>query len=98
MKKILNSIWMQLADGIEKSTTGTIIMFGCFALVAYLTFKEGGSDTVDDLITTMAIVGATLLGVNSVTDIFKVNTSRTIKKGDKSKNQSPVVDDECLDA
>lgn len=85
MKKIFQTIWAQISDGLEKSTVGTLVMFGCFGCIAYLTAKEGGSDTVESLITTAMIVAATLMGVNSVTDIFKINktssTSTTTIKG-----------------
>lgn len=85
MKKIFQTIWSQISDGLEKSTVGTLVMFGCFGCIAYLTAKEGGSDTVESLITTAMIVAATLMGVNSVTDIFKINrtssTSTTTIKG-----------------
>lgn len=75
MKKFLKWVQEQLSDGLEKTTVGTLVMFGCFACIAYLTIKEGGSDTVDDLITTAMIVSATLMGVTSIADIFKVNRS-----------------------
>lgn len=73
MKKFITWVQQQLSDGIERSTVGTLVMFGCFACIAYLTIKEGGSDVVDDLITTAMIVSATLMGVTSIADIFKVN-------------------------
>ena len=71
LKNLWSILATNLADGMEKSTVGTIVMFGCLLLIAKLTFTEGGSDTVADLITTAMIVAATLMGVNSVTDIFK---------------------------
>lgn len=77
MKKLIKWITVQLADGIEKSTVGAIVMFGCFGCIVYLTIKEGGTETVDSLITTAMIISATLLGVNSVADIFKTNTTVT---------------------
>ena len=73
MKKIFQAIWSRISDGLEKSTVGALVMFGCFGCIVYLTVKEGGSDTVESLITTAMIVAATLMGVNSVADIFKVN-------------------------
>lgn len=95
MKKFLRWIQEQLSDGLEKSTVGTMTMFGCFLLIAYLTIKEGGSDTVDDLITTAMIVSATLMGVTSIADIFKVN--KTVMRnaaGDTIEQTSPASE-EC---
>ena len=76
MKKFFQTIWAQIADGIEKSTVGTLVMFGCFGCIAYLTAKEGGSNTVESLLTTAMIVAATLMGVTSVADIFKIKRNR----------------------
>lgn len=95
MKKFFTWVKEQLSDGLEKSTVGTMTMFGCFMLIAYLTIKEGGSDTVDDLITTAMIVSATLMGVTSIADIFKVN--KTVMKnaaGDIIEQTSPASE-EC---
>ena len=95
MKKFLRWVQDQLSDGLEKSTVGTMTMFGCFLLIAFLTFKEGGSDTVDDLITTAMIVSATLMGVTSIADIFKVN--KTVMKnaaGDVFEESRPAGE-EC---
>jgi len=84
MKKFFCNILAQISDGLEKSTVGTVIMFGCFGCIVYLVTKEGGSDTVESLITTAMIVAATLMGVNSITDIFKI--TREKKSGDKSES------------
>jgi coenzyme F420-reducing hydrogenase gamma subunit len=75
IKKALKWCGEQLSDGLEKSTIGTVMLFGCFGCIVYLTIKEGGSDTVESLITTAMIISATLLGVNSVADVFKVNNN-----------------------
>lgn len=77
MIKIIKWFADQLADGIDKSTVGTIVMFGSFGCIVYLVCKEGGSETVESLLTTAMIISATLLGVNSVADIFKTNTTVT---------------------
>lgn len=82
LKNLWSILAADLADGVEKSTVGTIVMFGCLLLITKLTFAEGGSDTVADLITTAMIVAATLMGVNSVTDIFKP------RNRDKSRSES----------
>lgn len=78
--KFLSRIFEQLSDGLEKSTVGTLIMFGCFGCIIYLVIKDGGSDTVDSLLTSAMIVAATLMGVNSVVDVFKINKSTNVNK------------------
>lgn len=87
MKKVIQWIGQQLSDGLEKSTVGTMVLFGCFGCIVYLVAKEGGTDTVDSLITTAMIISATLLGVNSVADIFKVNKT-TIKNSSGGNTNS----------
>lgn len=78
MIKFWKWIALQLADGLEKSTVGAISMFAVIACVIYLVIVEGGTHTVDSLLTTAMIVSATLMGVNSVTDIFKKSDNRTL--------------------
>lgn len=78
MRKIWGWIVEQLSDGLEKSTVGTITMFGVLGCIVYLTLKEGGSQAVESLLTTAMIVSATLMGVNSVTDIFKKTENTNI--------------------
>lgn len=78
MKKIWQWITIQLSDGLEKSTVGTITMFGVLGCIIYLVLKEGGSQAVESLLTTAMIVSATLMGVNSVTDIFKKTENTNI--------------------
>lgn len=88
MKKFFSNILSQVVDGLEKSTVGALIMFGCFGCIIYLTAKEGGSDTVESLITTAMIVAATLMGVNSIADVFKINRDHKTTKG---KNNTEEV-------
>lgn len=95
MKKFFTWVKEQLSDGLEKSTVGTMTMFGCFLLIAYLTIKEGGSDTVDDLITTAMIVSATLMGVTSIADIFKVNKTVMKNAAGDIIEQTSSASEEC---
>ena len=78
MGKFFAWIAGQLADGLEKSTVGAISMFAVIACIVYLVIVEGGTATVDSLLTTAMIVSATLMGVNSVTEIFKKSDNRTL--------------------
>lgn len=97
MKKFLRWVQDQLSDGLDRSTVGAMTLFGCFCCIAFLTIKEGGSETVDDLITTAMIVSATLMGVTSIADIFKVN-KRTITtpSGEVYEESKPASEgDEC---
>ena len=88
--KLLLNIVQDIADGIEKSTVGALVMFGCFGCIIYLVLKEGGTEAVESLLTTAMIISATLLGVNSVTDIFKVNTTTTRASSIDSKTDTRI--------
>ena len=78
MGKFFAWVAAQLADGLEKSTVGAITMFAVMGCIVYLVIVEGGTPTVDSLLTTAMIVSATLMGVNSVTEIFKKSDNRTL--------------------
>lgn len=67
----------QLSDGLEKSTVGAVSIFVILCCIIYLVIKEGGSPAVESLLTTAMIVSATLMGVNSVADIFKKTETKT---------------------
>lgn len=83
MIKFFKFVVGELADGIEKTTVGAISMFILIGCIVYLVIKEGANDNVDSLITTGMIVAATLMGVNSVTEIFKKTDNRSINIEEK---------------
>ena len=96
MKKFLRWVQDQLSDGLDRSTVGAMTLFGCFCCIAYLTIKEGGSDTVDDLLTTAMIVSATLMGVTSIADIFKTKTKIVQTATETTITEQPVnKSEEC---
>ena len=86
----------QLSDGLEKHTVGTIAMFSSIVFIAILMAKEGGSATVESLITTLMIVGASLMGITSITSAISTNHSKTTvtesKKITSKDNESIEVD------
>lgn len=77
MKKFYAWVIEQLSDGIEKTTVGAWTMFGSFCCIIYLTIRYGAVEIVESLLTTAMIISATLMGVNSLADIFKVNKTAT---------------------
>lgn len=54
-----------------KRFTGMVLLFLVMCCVIYLTIKEGGTHVVEDLLQTAMILGATLLGISSITSIWK---------------------------
>lgn len=84
-RKGLVYIINELADGIEKSTIGTLMMLVCLGYTGYLVFTEGGSDTVENLILAAYVVGSALLGLNVVFDKNK-------SQGDSKDSSEPPKD------
>lgn len=81
-KKFWATIIEELADGLEKSTVGALVMFASMGCIVYLVIKEGGSATVDSLLTMSMIVSAALMGVNSITEAFKRSDTKTITRNE----------------
>ena len=69
------NFWEQLASATgtisAKRVTGMTLLFIVMCCVIYLTINEGGTHVVEDLLQTAMILGATLLGISSITSIWK---------------------------
>lgn len=83
MANIWTHIATKLADGIEKQTVGMIGMFSSIGFILWLLIKEGGSATVESLITTLIIVSAALMGINSISSA--ISTSHTKSTSTRSE-------------
>ena len=97
MSKIKNLLTNSLINGLTNTSMGKLIMVGSFGLVVYLTIKDGSTAVVESLITTSIIVAATLMGVTSVADIFKVNRTSEISStviSSTNKNESITIANE----
>lgn len=90
MRSFLRFIIHKLSDGIENSTTGMFIMVVCMSLILYLTLREGGTSIVSDLITMAIIVAASLMGVNSIAEIFKKSPPKFRDEPPPSEDQDDV--------
>lgn len=55
----------------SKRFVGFILMLVSMGCMIYLTIKEGGTVIVENLIQTALIMGASLLGISSITSIWK---------------------------
>lgn len=74
MKGIKNFIKDMLSGKGEissKRVSGMSMILTSIACIIYLTISEGGTTTVQSLIETSIITGACLLGVSTVTGIWK---------------------------
>lgn len=66
----------------SKRVFGSLIILVVLGCTIALVIKEGGTEVVENLLTTAMILGASLLGISSVTNIWKKPT------GNKSSSSS----------
>lgn len=71
MRKFLREVFSENGVGSSKRILGTLMLIVCLVCVVYLVFKEGGTSVVENILITTTAVGAGLLGLSSVTNIFK---------------------------
>jgi cytosine/uracil/thiamine/allantoin permease len=75
------------ANGIisSKRVMGMLVLVVCLICIIYLVVSEGGSGVVENLLQTAMVMAASLLGISSVTSIWKGNQ---VSMGDNSKGSS----------
>lgn len=69
------------ANGIisSKRVMGVIILSMCMLCTCWLVWSEGGTQVVENLLQTLMIMAAALLGISSVTGIWKKGKPVEIK-------------------
>lgn len=75
----------------SKRVMGVIILTVCMLCTVWLVYNEGGTQVVENLLQTLMIMAATLLGISSVTGIWKngkiiSNPKRTEEHEDPCSN------------
>lgn len=55
----------------SKRVMGVIILIVCMLCTIWLVYSEGGTQVVENLLQTLMIMAAALLGISSVTGIWK---------------------------
>lgn len=75
------------ANGIisSKRVMGMLVLVVCLICIIYLVVAEGGSGVVENLLQTAMVMAASLLGISSVTSIWKGNQ---VSMGNGSKESS----------
>lgn len=77
--KIINFIKNMLSgtgDVSAKRVSGMSSMLIALGCIVYLVIKEGGNSVTESLLETVLIIAACLLGVTSVTGIWKGNKTK----------------------
>lgn len=79
-----------------KRLTGLIMIVVALICVIILVCTEGGSETVESLLQTIIIVAASLLGISSITGIWKGNKIEVSNKCEKQpQNKDHENDCKC---
>lgn len=71
MKKFIKEIFSENGRGSSKRIVGAITYLFILFFTGWLVVHEGGTPIVENLITTLIISASALLGISSVTNIFK---------------------------
>ena len=80
----------------SKRVMGLVMGSVCLGCIIYLTIHDGGTVVVENLLQTTLITAASLLGISTVTGIWRGNS---VKIGDdKSQSKAPTIQiDPCKD-
>lgn len=66
----------------SKRVMGIITLVVCLICVGWLVWSEGGTQVVENLLQTLMIMAAALLGISSITGIWRKGSEKTIKQND----------------
>lgn len=84
------------ANGIisSKRVMGVVVLTVCMICTCWLVYAEGGTQVVENLLQTLMIMSAALLGISSITGIWKkgksAETAKTVEE--VTKEESPLFD------
>ncbi len=70
----------------SKRIIGAIIIFIALGCIIWLTVTEGGTNVVEDLLSTALFIGGTLLGISSITGIWKYPNAPNKKRKYRNTN------------
>lgn len=93
LKEILSEVDGKLSS---KRIIGTIAMFIALGCTIYLVINEGGSTVVENLLMTIFIMGASLLGLPAVTGIWgksKMSIGNSIENKQETIQETTQVPD-----
>jgi hypothetical protein len=70
----------------SKRVMGVITLLMCMICTSWLVYKEGGTQVVENLLQTLMIMSAALLGIASITGIWKKGGKTEIKMDESTQN------------
>lgn len=75
----------------SKRVMGVVVLAVCVLCTCWLVYAEGGTQVVENLLQTLMIMAAALLGISSITGIWKKGGKTEIKT-DEPKQETPPTD------
>ena len=78
----------------SKRVMGATCLTVCLFCLVWLTIKEGGTQVVENIMQTLLIVSSALLGISSVTSIWKGNKTAIGKYADHKDEHIKEQSDE----
>lgn len=84
------------ANGIvsSKRVMGMLVLIVCLICMVYLVVSEGGTGVVENLLQTGMVMAASLLGISSVTSIWKGNQVSMGNNDSKIESSAATVTQE----
>lgn len=73
----------------SKRVMGIVVLVICLICTCWLVYKEGGTTVVENLLQTLMIMAAALLGISSVTGIWKKGGKTEIKTDEHVEHEDP---------
>lgn len=94
----INELFSASGKISSKRVIGTFTLLIVMSCVVFLTIKEGGTRTVEELLTTAMFLAAALLGISNITSIWKSGNisyeenNKKIKKTTKTTKTDAIED------
>jgi hypothetical protein len=76
----------------SKRVMGVVVLTICMICTMWLVWSEGGTQVVENLLQTLMIMSAALLGISSVTGIWKKGGKTEIKTNEPPRVDTPAGD------
>jgi hypothetical protein len=79
----------------SKRVMGVVVLAVCVLCTCWLVYAEGGTQVVENLLQTLMIMAAALLGISSITGIWKKGGKTEIKTDEPKQETPPAPADPC---
>ena len=80
----------------SKRVMGVVVLLVCLACTSWLVWSEGGTQVVENLLQTLMIMAAALLGISSITGIWKKGGKTEIKANEPTPTHTGDPCEGCI--